>query len=108
MPVIRQKNDNRHCFVLFPPYSGTIYLHMRDFKISTPVGRMRYQFDFRSVQLPGEKKYFIRASNSIGELFHFEMVKNNDRQWVVVEPVPEWVREIESTLSRLIEQNNTD
>ena len=81
---------------------------MRDFKVSIPIGRMRYHFDFTSIQLPGEKKYFIAASNSSGDLFHFEMVKNNDGQWVVIEPVPEWIREIEPTLSRLIKMNNID
>ena len=65
-----------------------------------------YSFSFSDLPNPGPRKYFVRVSNRHSELVCFEMKKRYDH-WVVLEPAPAWVLQLEEKRSHLIQAKQT-
>ncbi|HEX2607115.1 MAG TPA: hypothetical protein VHK91_07035 [Flavisolibacter sp.] len=66
-----------------------------------------YTFLFRKVVSTSTHKYFIRAFNKIDEQVHFEMKRLENGRWVIIQPAPLWITQMEVALSEFISAHVT-
>ena len=75
---------------------------MFNFTVPITVSNGNYVFAFTRIESPSAEKYFVNVQQGPGNIAAFEMKKNYNGAWRVTEPVPEWIREMETALSDLI------
>jgi len=53
---------------------------------------------------PRGREFFVTVTKDYG-LFSFDMIEMEDGKWAIVNPVPPWIKKLESELAETIMQN---
>lgn len=77
---------------------------MKDLSIKMIVDEIGYEFSFNRIIASGSIKYFVTAKNEFNKSFAFEM-KRYYNTWKLVQPVPEWLLNIEPELNSFINEH---
>jgi len=67
-----------------------------------------YTVLFREVKSVGTKKYFVTVLDQRGSELVFEMKQNSYGDWKIVAPIPESISALESQLSQILMEENTE
>ena len=79
-------------------------LPLNEFKQTVRIKGRRLEFSFRRVYTPDGEKYFVSVSEN-GHFYPFEIRKDNMGKWTVSDLAPKWIKELEETLSDIIDQH---
>jgi hypothetical protein len=62
-------------------------------------------FSFTFMSAPPGGKYFVTVTKD-NQPFWFDMIKNEEGKWSIIDPAPPWIKRLEHELSESIIQND--
>lgn len=75
---------------------------MSEFEKKVKISGRALLFSFRSVYTQGASKYFIAVIEKENVIAEFEMITDRHEKWKILDPVPQWIREMELQLVELV------
>ena len=75
---------------------------MRDFNEIIQVGSIAWNFKFSKVVTPVGEKYFVTVLEGPNSISSFEMKNSGYGNWVIVQPAPQWITNLQTELDRTI------
>jgi hypothetical protein len=75
---------------------------MTDFNQWKHVGGVAWNFKFTKVFTPGGEKYFISVLDQQNIIASFEMKDKGYGTWVIVQPAPQWITNLQTELDSII------
>jgi hypothetical protein len=77
---------------------------MPDFIETIPIAGKKYYFTFRKVFTPDGVKFFVSTLEN-NDLISFEIKGGKFGDWKLLDPVPDWIRQIERKLFEAIKNH---
>jgi hypothetical protein len=77
----------------------------KQFKITLNAEGKLLLFTFTFLSTPRGDKYFVTVTKDY-QAFWFDMIKNVEGKWSIVDPAPPWLKRLEHELSEKIIQND--
>jgi hypothetical protein len=62
-------------------------------------------FNFRKIQSPNQEKFFITGEDSEKNPIAFDVILNEDKKWIIVQPAPESILQIKEQFVSLIKKH---
>src|SRR5438045_9573722 len=104
-PICRYGDESKcNRAIYLAPTICPIVNTLKDFKENIYIDNKTVSLTFYLIHTVKGETFFIKGAKD-NMSFAFDMRKNNYGKWEIIEPTPQWVKEIENELIDIVNRN---